>query len=123
MAAKFTCDWISPIFLGIISCLKLESHFRQVADFAHFVVREVGERRARQESILQSIDDQMARHLLSLLISIYFQGWEDFLLFYLTLGRDAVTEMRKKEVAATTTLLNNGEQVLLQFQQITATRF
>ena len=30
--------------------------------FAHFVTREIGDRRARQESILQSIDDQMARH-------------------------------------------------------------
>jgi len=48
--------------------------------------REIGDRRARQESILRSIDDQMAR--------------------------EAVAEMRKKEAAATTTLLNNGEQVI-----------
>merc|ERR1711962_601072 len=46
--------------------------------------REVCDRRARQESILQSIDDQLAR--------------------------EAVAEMRNKEAAATNTLLNNGQQ-------------
>ena len=54
-------DLIQGIIAQIFG-LTLESDFRQAPDFAHFVVREIGDRRARQESILQFIDDQMARH-------------------------------------------------------------
>ena len=65
--------------------------------------REIADRRARQESILKSIDDQMARQGIFIFCHLY--------LFLIPNAREAVVEMRNKEAAATTTLLNKGEQV------------
>ena len=64
--------------------------------------REIADRRARQESILKSIDDQMARQ--GIFICLPF-------IFLIPNAREAVVEMRNKEAAATTTLFNKGEQV------------